>query len=219
MVRMKAPTVSEAPAAVPSDDCLRRLLKVCGGSTFEQRRDQAILRLFLDAGLRLSELTNMTVDDVERDLVYVTGKGERKRAVVIGTQAQLALDRYRRVRRQHPFASFRALWLGGRGVMTTSGVTQVLQRRCVQAEVEQLHPHQLRHYAAHRFLAEGGTETSAQRIFGWRSRDMLARCGAARADERAADEKRRLSPGDRLSSVKPVKSGEVAADIADVPCS
>ena len=198
MLRIRAPSVPEVPVPVPSEDTLRRILKACDGSSFEKRRDAAILRLFVDSGLRLSELTNMRLEDVEKDLVYVTGKGDRMRAVVIGTQAQLALDRYRRVRKQHPLASSPALWLGNRGVMTTSGVTQVLRRRCKQAGVEQLHPHQLRHFAAHRFLADGGTETSAQRIFGWRSRDMLARYGAARADERAAQEKRRLSPGDSL---------------------
>jgi integrase len=102
------------------------------------------------------------------------------------------------MRARHPKAREPGLWLGPQGALTTSGITQILRRRCREAGIAQLHPHQFRHTAAHAWLAFGGTEGDAMRIFGWRSREMLARYGASRADERARESFRRLLPGDRV---------------------
>ena len=82
--------------------------------------------------------------------------------------------------------------------MTDSGIAQMLERRCAQAGMDKVHPHQFRHTAAHTWLAAGGSEVSAMRNFGWRSRTMLSRYGASVADERARDEAHRLALGDRL---------------------
>jgi integrase len=90
------------------------------------------------------------------------------------------------------------LWLGEKGVLGESGVAQMIRRRCKDAGIPQLHPHQFRHTAAHEWLREDIGETNAMRLFGWRSRQMLSRYGAAAADERARDAFRRLAPGDRL---------------------
>ncbi len=66
MARMKPPTVPETPVPVLGDDELRRLLAACDGRGYEERRDAAVIRLFLDCGLRLAELTSLKVDDVAR---------------------------------------------------------------------------------------------------------------------------------------------------------
>jgi integrase len=66
------------------------------------------------------------------------------------------------------------LWLGQKGALTDNGLGQMLERRCEQAGIARIHAHQLRHTAADMWLAEsGGDETSAMRLFGWRSRQML----------------------------------------------
>ena len=57
MVRMRPPIVPERPVPVLSLDDARRLLKACDGKDFVSRRDTAILRLFLDTGMRLAELS------------------------------------------------------------------------------------------------------------------------------------------------------------------
>ena len=201
MARMKPPSIPEVPVPVVSDDDLRKLLKTCDGATYEERRDQAIFRLFIDTGCRLSEVANLRVSDLDldADVVLVVGKGSRPRAVPFGPKCATALDRFLRLRGRHPQGkSSNALFLGPKGGLTDSGITQVLRRRCDQAGMGRLHPHQLRHTAAHAWLAAGGSETDAMRIFGWKSRQMLNRYGASNADERAREAYRRILPGDRL---------------------
>ncbi len=202
MAGMHPPAIPERPVPVLADDDVRALLRACEGKDFAERRDAAIIRLFVEpGGLRLAELTGLAVDDVdlERDVVVVLGKGRRPRAVPFGAKTGTTITRYLRERARHPAASSSALWLGSRGVpMTPSGIAQMLERRSARAGIGHVHPHQLRHTSAHRWFAEGGAETDAMRLFGWRSRDMLSRYAASAADERAHDSARRLALGDRL---------------------
>lgn len=119
--------------------------------------------------------------------------------VRFGAKTGQTITRYLRVRREHRAAHRPELWLGSRGhAMTGSGVAQMLERRCAQAGIARIHPHQLRHTAASRWLSAGGGEGDAMRLFGWRSREMLQRYGASQADERARDAARRMRLGDRL---------------------
>jgi integrase len=64
---MRAPIVPEQPVPILDKDACRRLLKACDGKEFADRRDTAIVRMFLDTGLRLSELAYLTVAEVDLD--------------------------------------------------------------------------------------------------------------------------------------------------------
>jgi integrase len=59
-----------------------------------------------------------------------------------------------------------------------------------------MHPHLLRHTAADRWLTAGGSEGGLMAVAGWTRPDMLLRYTRARAEQRAADEARRLNLGD-----------------------
>ena len=74
----------------------------------------------------------------------------------------------------------------------------MLRRRGLALGIPNLHAHQFRHTAAHRWLAEGGGETDLMRIMGWRSPQMLRRYSASKADERAREAHRRMALGDKV---------------------
>lgn len=202
MARMDPPIVPEVPVPILTDEQLVALLRSCEGRRLVDRRDMALLRLLIDTGGRLSEISNLAVVDVDLDaqVCRVLGKGRRERLLPFGMKTAEALDRYLRTRKADRRADDTGLWLGekGKGALSSNGVYQVVKRRGRRVGIPDLHPHMFRHTSSHRWLAAGGNEGDLMSINGWKSRSMLQRYAASAAAERARDAHRRLGLGDQL---------------------
>jgi site-specific recombinase XerD len=190
------------PVPILTDDELTALIGACRGTKFADRRDEAIIRLLIDCGVRVSEVTGVDLEhlDLDGESVTVTGKGSRVRPAYFGARTGQALDRYLRARREHRHSSSAALFLGERGRFTPDGVRERLKVRADMAGLDPaaIHPHRFRHTNAHDFLLAGGQERDLKRLMGWRSDTMLERYGASAADHRAREAARRLKRGDRV---------------------
>ena len=117
--------------------------------------------------------------------------------VPFGPQTSRALDGYLRARRSHRLPDTPALWLGDRGkAFSYDALHKTLGERARVAEIEGFRPHRLRHTAAHRWLAAGGSEGGLMAVAGWTRPDMLLRYTRAQASARAAAEARALGLGD-----------------------
>lgn len=173
------------------------LLKACEGTGFDQRRDLALIRLMLATGLRVTETIDLRLADLDlpnRIAAVRDGKGGHSRVVRLDADTAASLDRYKRVRARHKAAGAPALWLGKRGLLTAAGVSSLLDRRGHQAGVGHIHPHQLRHTWASRWLAAGGEEGDLQQLGGWQSAVVMRRYGRARAVDRALQAYDRVDP-------------------------
>lgn len=200
LVGLKSPKLDQKVVEPLSDSEIRGMLKACEGRDLRDRRDMAIIRFMVETGARAGEVASLRLADVDlsRGVAIIRrGKGGKGRIVPFGPQTAQALDRYIRVRRSHRLADSEALWLGDRGKpFVYDGLHKALGARARAAGIERFHPHLLRHTAAHRWLAAGGSEGGLMAVAGWQRPEMLLRYTRARAAERAAEEARNLNLGD-----------------------
>jgi site-specific recombinase XerD len=200
LLGLKAPKLDTKVTESLTDAELRLLIKACGGKEFRERRDEAIVRLMAETGMRAGEVCGLAVADVDlaRGLATVRrGKGGKGRVAPFGDQTARAIDRYLRARRTHRLADTDALLLGDRGKsLKYYGLHSALKHRAQLAGLTNFHPHLLRHTAASRWLAAGGSEGGLMAVAGWSTRDMIDRYTAATASDRAAAEARGLNLGD-----------------------
>jgi len=181
------------------DDQLARLVRACHGSTLVDRRDEGVVRLMAETGVRAGELLAIAVDDLDLDRGRATvrkGKGGKQRYLPFGTQTVAALDRYVRARRR-AVPNSAALWIGVRGApLSYHGLNAAIKARAKAAGINNFHPHLLRHTYATRWLRAGGSEQGLMSVAGWSTRAMLDRYTSSSAADRAAAEARTLGLGD-----------------------
>ncbi|WP_406199427.1 tyrosine-type recombinase/integrase [Streptomyces europaeiscabiei] len=200
LVNLKPPQLDHKVVQELDDDQCRLLIKACSGRDFRDRRDEAIVRLMIETGARAGEIVAMEIGDVDLKVgmaLVRRGKGGKSRTVPFGAQTGRAIDRYLRVRRTHRLAGIPSLWLGDRSKgFTYQALYSALKGRADAAGIPDFHPHVLRHTAAGRWLARGGSEGGLMAVAGWSRRDMIDRYTRATSERRAADEARRLNLGD-----------------------
>lgn len=142
-------------------------------------RDYALVALLLDDGMRCSEATGITLDDVdlERRQIKVHGKGNKERYVPIGATLVKILWKYTNVYRpESALPRFTNLFLTRNGrPLTKDRVGIIVKRHGKQAGITNVRcsPHTLRHTFAVTFLRNGGDVFTLQRIMGHSTLDML----------------------------------------------
>jgi len=202
LVGLKAPQLDKPVTEPLTDDQLRAMLKACRGQDLRDKRDEAILRLMFTTGARAGEVAAMQVADLNLRVEPPTaiirrGKGGKGRVVPLAVETAAAIDRYQRARKAHRLRDDPALWLGDRGKQFSyDALHKSLGMRADRAGVVGFHPHLLRHTAAHRWLAKGGSEGGLMAVAGWTRPDMLMRYTRAQASARAAEEAQRLNLGE-----------------------
>ncbi len=147
------------------------------GQTLEQQfivqRDSAILELFYSSGLRLSELINLDIKniDLSEKQLFVTGKGNKQRIVPLGNKAIQALNAWFKLRT--PFIEKRstqtdAVFISTQGKrISHRNVQQRIKLAAQSMDYEQnLHPHMLRHSFASHILESSDNLRAVQELLG-----------------------------------------------------
>jgi integrase len=149
------------------------------------RRDAAIIAVLLYTGARAEECTRLEVDDVaitpRTGQVRLLGKGDQVRVVPLPTHARERVSAWLLERGNQPGP----LWLGQRGPLSISGVTQVVLAVGRQAGIKGLRPHRLRHTYATRLRQGGADPAQVQALLGHASVKTAGRYFRAGTDEQA----------------------------------
>ena len=144
-----------------------RLLQAVSGQN--QARDYAILMLFLNCGIRRSELVGLNLTDVYEDRIRVVGKGNKERIVYFGTSCRKAIDTYLKERQNIVLTDNRALF-GSRNSnrISVDAVHALVKKAFLKAGLDatQFSAHKLRHTAATMMLSGGVDVKTVQEVLG-----------------------------------------------------
>lgn len=151
---------------VLSTEDINKLLNSQNEFTVIGLRNLLAISLMLDAGLRVSEVVNLNVEDISKELgvIKVFGKGKKERLVPLTDSIIKYYDKYVFLASLYSGALFLDSDTGLR--MTSSGISQILRRIKKEQHFNKLHPHYLRHTFATLFLVNGGDPVHLQLILG-----------------------------------------------------
>ena len=138
-------------------------------SGVNEKRDYAILMIFLNCGIRRSELVGLNLSDVYEDRLRVVGKGNKERFVYFGTPCRKAIDEYLIERNKKVLTDNRALFGSRNGErISVSAVHRLVKKALLQAglDADQFSAHKLRHTAATLMLSGGVDVKTVQEVLG-----------------------------------------------------
>lgn len=144
-----------------------KLLQSVSGAN--EKRDYAILMLFLNCGIRRSELVGLNLTDVYEDRIRVVGKGNKERFVYFGTPCRKAIDAYLPERNKKVLTDNRALFGSRNGNrISVEAVHRLVKKALAQAGLDstQFSAHKLRHTAATMMLSGGVDVKTVQEVLG-----------------------------------------------------
>ena len=150
-----------------SEDEVEKLLSSPNSNRIIERRDKAMIEILYATGMRISELVNLKLTDVDfnRSVLKVFGKGSKERLVPYGEKAAEALDIYLRDRKR---SDSKNVFLSNRGLQITRGafwqrIKIYIKRENLKSSIS---PHTLRHAFATHLLNRGADLRSVQILLG-----------------------------------------------------
>ena len=197
---LRKPTVHETQKDVVPAEKMTEVLRWLDSQ--KRYRDAAIVSLFWDTGMRVSELCDITIDDVDFDDCLITlrqTKNGRIRVVPFGPSTARRMDRW--VRNRTSRSPFFFTHVGGRtpgARMMRSGVLQMVKPVFERLGMPGISPHDLRHTFATHFMEHPDARVDdLQTIAGWSDIKMAQRYTKQRREARAFAAHKRLSPVER----------------------
>lgn len=196
---IKPPKVPKKVVQPFTIEQIKELLNQCGCSTLIGLRDRALILIFLDTGLRLSEIANIKLDDIDKnkEIIKVMGKGAKERIVRIGNNAREALLDYLRIREdENPF-----LWISSKNFeLTARGIELRIHSLGVRAKISGVRcsPHTFRHTFATNSLINGANEFNVQSLLGHSTLTMTRRYVSTLDSSNAVIGHRKFSPADNI---------------------
>lgn len=161
-----------APRKLPHTLDVDRMQTLLDGSADDwlARRDLAMLELMYSSGLRLAELVNLDVHDIDmlQREARVLGKGRKTRIVPVGEKARSALERWLEERQLHCADDESALFINRTGTrLGPRSVQKRFKRWALKQGLDsRLHPHALRHSCATHLLESSGDLRAVQEMLG-----------------------------------------------------
>jgi len=177
---LKANKLSENPVADLDSPKLRKSLPrylsldesvqlLDGVDGMNRERDFCILTIFLNCGLRISELAGLDLTDLRADSIRVLGKGNKERIVYINDACAEAINDYLAVRKQIASTDKRAMFLSSRRArISTSTIHSLVKKHLLAAGLDstKYSSHKLRHTAATLMLKSGVDVRTLQELLG-----------------------------------------------------
>jgi len=216
---IKAPKFQQHPVETFTKEDLEKILKACvltRESKTEERkkfvmrrpsayRDQAIVLVLLDTGLRATELCSLTINDVDlktgkvviRHGVAGGAKGGKGRTVYLGKTSRKAVWRYLAGREDGDDPRAPLFISHADRPFNKNSLRVLINRLGARANVKKVYPHKFRHTFAITYLRSGGDVFTLQSLLGHGSLDMV-RHYAQIADIDVEQAHRKASPADNM---------------------
>ena len=199
--KLKVPKTDQKLVEILTSKEVDRLFSAINANSAFGARNTAMVALFLDTGLRLSELSNLKEDDVHMDDRYikVMGKGSKERMLPLGGKCHRAMLHYHYHFRPEPLhIGINTFFLTLDGYpLSSKAIRSLVVRLSRSAEVPRLHPHLFRHTYATHFLINGGDLLLLKQNLGQTSLTMVEQYRHV-ASQIAAITSRGFSPLDHM---------------------
>jgi integrase/recombinase XerD len=197
--KLKSPKIEKKIIQTFSAEQIKSLIKVPNQRTLLGYRDYAIMLTLLDTGMRVSELINLKIEDINwnENLLLVMGKGRKERFVPFSSRLKRVLFKYLQLRR-HLENDY--LFVNRFGdALNRNRVLKMISKYGKLAKITKVRvsPHTFRHTFAKMWILNGGDVFSLQKILGHTTMDMV-RNYVNLASSDVQIQHRKFSPLDRI---------------------